>query len=73
MNVCMLLLLLHLLWVYVRCGHVSRKLKQETQAEGGTVNITKRSHMHMHTKIKVVKGVHRVMDERENTINFAGD
>lgn len=59
--------------LYVRCVHVSRKLKTETKTEGGTVPITERSHMHMHTKIKMVKGVHSVMDEQENTINFAGD
>lgn len=59
--------------MYRRYVHESKKLKTGRQTEGGTVHISERSHMHMHTNIKVVKGVQRVMDERGNTINFAGD
>lgn len=60
------------MYVYEVCACVQEVKDRDTDRRG-TMHITERSHMHMHTNIKAVKGVLGVMDERGNTINFAGD
>lgn len=57
----------------IRCVQCVQEENDSDADRKKTVHIIERSHMHMHTNIKVVKAVQGVMDERGHTINFAGD